>query len=55
MSASASVWMEIIQVPLLGMLMMPKTLAYLGVAIIAYRAFFGSTAQVTLKPITVKS
>ena len=38
------------QVPLLGMLMMPKTLAYLGVAIIAYRAFFGSTAQTTMKP-----
>ena len=43
------------QVPLLGMLMMPKTLAYLGVAIIAYRAFFGSTARATMKPITKKS
>jgi len=42
------------QVPLLGMLMMPKTLAYLGVAIIAYRAFFGSTAQATLRPTTAK-
>ena len=43
------------QVPLLGMLMMPKTLAYLGVAIIAYRAFFGKTAQVTLQSVTAKS
>lgn len=26
--------------PLLGMLMIPKTLAYVGMAIIAYRTFF---------------
>jgi hypothetical protein len=43
------------QVPLLGMLMMPKTLAYLGVAIIAYRAFFGKSAQVMLPPPPAKS
>jgi hypothetical protein len=28
------------QAPLLGMLMIPKTLAYLGVAIIAFREFY---------------
>ena len=31
-------WVQ--QMPLLGMLMIPKTLAYLGVAVIAYRAFY---------------
>jgi hypothetical protein len=43
------------QVPLLGMLMMPKTLAYLGVAFIAYRAFFSGATQPTLKPAPAKS
>jgi hypothetical protein len=43
------------QVPLLGMLMMPKTLAYLGVALIAYRAFFVGTAQAALKTATAES
>jgi hypothetical protein len=32
-------------VPLLGMLMIPKTLAYLGVALIAYRAFYQPQAE----------
>jgi hypothetical protein len=43
------------QVPLLGMLMMPKTLAYLAVAIIAYRAFFTDHTRVTASPTTTKS
>ena len=32
------------QAPLLGMLMIPKTCAYLGVAFLAYRAFWGAAA-----------
>jgi hypothetical protein len=35
------------QVPVLGMLMMPKTLAYLAIAIIAYRALWRRPALVT--------
>lgn len=33
------------QVPMLGMLMIPKTLAYVAVAIIAYRALFSGKAK----------
>jgi hypothetical protein len=43
------------QVPLLGMLMIPKTCAYLGVAFLAYRAFFSGTAPVALKSATAIS
>jgi hypothetical protein len=39
------------QLPLLGMLMIPKTCAYLGVAIIAYRAFYPNVSlQRTVNP-----
>ncbi len=34
------------QAPLVGMLMIPKTLAYLGVAIVAFRAFYPGRARV---------
>ena len=40
----APVILWVAQVPLLGMLMIPKTCAYVGVAVIAYRAFFPSRA-----------
>lgn len=33
------------QAPLVGMLMIPKTLAYLGVAVLAFREFFGRRPQ----------
>lgn len=33
------------QAPLVGMLMIPKTLAYLGVAVLAFRAFFSQRQQ----------
>lgn len=33
------------QVPMLGMLMIPKTCAYLGVAFLAYRALFGGATE----------
>lgn len=32
------------QVPMVGMLMIPKTLAYVGIALIAYRAFYRAPA-----------
>jgi hypothetical protein len=32
------------QVPLLGMLMIPKTVAYVGMAVVAYRALFRPSA-----------
>jgi hypothetical protein len=47
----APVILWVSQVPLLGMLMMPKTLAYLGVAIIAYRAFFSGAAKPAVQPV----
>jgi len=34
------------QAPLVGMLMIPKTLAYLGVALIAFRTFYPGRARV---------
>jgi hypothetical protein len=43
----APVILWVAQVPMLGMLMIPKTCAYLGVAIIAYRTFY---SQVALHP-----
>jgi hypothetical protein len=33
------------QVPLLGMLMIPKTVAYVGIAVVAYRALFRPAAE----------
>lgn len=36
------------QAPLVGMLMIPKTMAYLGVAIIAFRAFYPGRAHVVV-------
>jgi hypothetical protein len=40
----APVILWVAQVPLLGMLMIPKTCAYVGVAIIGYNAFFRQSA-----------
>ena len=37
-------------VPMLGMLMIPKTCAYLGVAFIAYRALYGWETETKLRP-----
>jgi hypothetical protein len=34
------------QTPMVGMLMIPKTLAYLGIAVIAYRDLFGQAGLV---------
>ena len=51
----APVILWVSQVPLLGMLMMPKTLAYLGVAFIAYRAFFEGATQAARKPTAAES
>ena len=38
------------QVPVIGMLMIPKTLAYVAIAIIAYRSFFLGNIQVVSEP-----
>ena len=39
------------QVPTIGMLMIPKTMAYVGIALIAYFSLFRQTAgQATAKP-----
>ena len=49
--APVILWVQ--RVPLLGMLMIPKTLAYLGVAFIAYRALYakaGKAAEAKLRP-----
>jgi hypothetical protein len=51
--APVILWVD--KVPLLGMLMMPKTLAYLGVAFIAYRAFWGGAAQALARPAAAKA
>ncbi len=51
--APVILWVD--KVPLLGMLMMPKTLAYLGVAFIAYRALWGSAAQTAATPAVAKA
>jgi hypothetical protein len=51
--APVILWVD--KAPLLGMLMMPKTLAYLGVARIAYRAFWGGAAQTATAPAVAKA
>lgn len=38
------------QVPPIGMLMIPKTLAYVAIAIIAYRSFFMGNEQIVSEP-----
>ena len=43
----APVILWVAQVPMLGMLMIPKTCAYLGVALIAYRALYRQVTQPT--------
>lgn len=40
-------WVQ--QAPLLGMLMIPKTLAYVAIAVIAYRELYGAQAAAKLK------
>jgi hypothetical protein len=54
----APVILWVAQVPMLGMLMIPKTCAYLGVALIAYRALYRQAMQPaphTTSPINVNN
>jgi hypothetical protein len=43
---SVILWVQ--QVPMLGMLMIPKTLAYIAIAVIAYRALYTQPKNVAV-------